>query len=160
MDEQEWLKSTDPEPMLEFLRGKASVRKLRLVTLAGGTRTPPWWIHFLRMFNRHSTFEAVAGGTPAWSSGTTAKRATQAALLRDIFGNPFRPVTLDPTWLTPTVKALAQAIYEERAFADLPVLADALEEAGCNSQEILSHLRGPGAHTRGCWALDLLLGKL
>jgi hypothetical protein len=159
VDEIAWLECTDPWPMLEFLQGKASVRKLRLFTLAVGTCTPPWWIHFLRMFNRHSTFEAIAGGTPAWSSGTTAERPTQAALLRDIFGNPFRPVTLDPTWLTPTVKALAQAIYEERTFTDLPVIADALEDAGCANADILDHCRPPGEHVRGCWAVDLVLGK-
>jgi hypothetical protein len=86
-------------------------------------------------------------------------RRRHSRWLRDIFGNPFRPVTLDPGWLTPTVKALAQAIYEERTFTHLPVLADALEESGCNSQDILSHFRGLGEHTRGCWAVDLLLGK-
>jgi hypothetical protein len=54
---------------------------------------------------------------------------------------------------------LAQGIYEERAFDDLPVLADALEEAGCDQPDLLAHLRGPGPHVRGCWAVDLLLGK-
>jgi hypothetical protein len=82
-----------------------------------------------------------------------------ADLLLDIFGNPFRPITLDPSWLTPTVKTLAQAIYEERTFEDLPVLGDALEDAGCNNEDVLSHCRGPGPHTRGCWVVDLLLGK-
>jgi hypothetical protein len=86
--------------------------------------------------------------------------AGQAALLRDIFGPlPFRPVTLDPSWLTPTVTALAQGIYQDRTFNDLPILADALEEADCTSHDLLPHLRGPGEHVRGCWALDLLLGK-
>jgi hypothetical protein len=78
---------------------------------------------------------------------------------RDKDGNPFRPVALDPSWLTPTVKSLAKAIYEDRTFSDLPLLADALEEAGCTSETILCHLRGPGPHVLGCWALDLLLGK-
>jgi hypothetical protein len=84
---------------------------------------------------------------------------TQAYLVRDIFGNPFRPVTIDPTWLTSTVVALAQSIYQERAFDRLPILADALEDAGCTSQDILNHLRGGGDHCRGCWVVDLLLGK-
>ena len=83
----------------------------------------------------------------------------QVALLRDIFGNPFRPVTLDPSWLIPKVKTLAQAIYDERAFERMPELADALAEAGCSNQDILSHCRGPGPHVRGCWVVDLLLGK-
>jgi hypothetical protein len=88
-----------------------------------------------------------------------ASKGFQAALLRDTFGNPFRPVHLDPQWQTPAVKALAQVIYEENSFQDLPILADALEEAGCDNEEMLSHCRGPGLHARGCWALDLLLGK-
>jgi hypothetical protein len=82
-----------------------------------------------------------------------------ACFLRDIFGNPFRPVTLDSTWLTLTVTALAQAIYTDRSFSDMPILGDCLEEAGCNNAEILNHLRGPGPHCRGCWPLDLILGK-
>jgi hypothetical protein len=79
--------------------------------------------------------------------------------VRDIFGNPFRPITLDPSWLTATVTSLAQAIYEERAFDRLPVLADALEDAGCANAEILSHCRQPGEHVRGCWVVDLILSK-
>lgn len=79
--------------------------------------------------------------------------------LRCIFGSPFRPIALDPGWLTPTVKQLAEAIYEERAFDRLPVLADALEDAGCNQQDILGHLRSGGDHVRGCWAVDLVTGR-
>jgi hypothetical protein len=95
-----------------------------------------------------------------------AERAAQVALVRDAFGNPFRPATVDPAWQTPTILALAQAAYEH---CDLPsghldparlaVLADALEDAGCDDADILDHLRGPGPHVRGCWAVDLLLGK-
>ena len=83
----------------------------------------------------------------------------QAALLRDIFDNPFRPVAVEPSWLSPKVVRLAQSIYDDRAFDRLPILADALEEAGCNGAEILAHCRGPGPHVRGCRAVDLLLGK-
>jgi hypothetical protein len=81
------------------------------------------------------------------------------AVMREIFGNPFRPVTIDPAWLTPTVTSLAQAIYDDRAFDRLAILADALEDAGCNQQDILDHCRQPGEHTRGCWVVDLVLGK-
>jgi hypothetical protein len=80
-------------------------------------------------------------------------------LIRDVFGNPFRPVTFDPSWQSPTVLSLAQGIYEDRAFDRLPILADALADAGCDDAELLGHLRGPGPHVRGCWALDLILGK-
>jgi hypothetical protein len=80
-------------------------------------------------------------------------------LLRDIFGNPFRPVVFDPAWLTPTVTSLASSIYADRAFDRMPMLADALEEAGCDHADILLHCRGDGPHVRGCWVVDAILGK-
>jgi hypothetical protein len=80
--------------------------------------------------------------------------------LHDIFGNPFRPVTLDPSWLTSDVVALARGIYDERAFDRMPILADALQDAGCDSEDVLNHCRDEkGTHVRGCWVVDLLLGK-
>lgn len=82
-----------------------------------------------------------------------------SALLRDIFGNPYRPVTIDPRWLTSTVMDLAQVIYDEKAFDRMPILADALMDAGCDNEEIIAHCRGEGPHVRGCWIVDLLLGK-
>jgi hypothetical protein len=89
--------------------------------------------------------------------------AAQADLLRDLFANPFRPAaTLDPAWLAwngGTLPWLARAIYADRAFEQFPLLADALEDAGCSDTELLGHLRGPGPHVGGCWALDLILGK-
>ena len=89
-----------------------------------------------------------------------AEKAAQSHLLRDIFGPlPFCPVALDPSWLTSTVVALAQTIYAERAFDRLPILADALEDAGCDNADILTHCRGDGPHVRGCWVVDLILGK-
>jgi hypothetical protein len=89
-----------------------------------------------------------------------AEARAQCALLHDILGPlPFRPVALDPAWWTPAVAALAAAGYADRRFDGLPVLADALEEAGCADAAILGHLRGPGPHVRGCWVLDLVLGK-
>jgi hypothetical protein len=99
-----------------------------------------------------------------------AETAAQQALLRDLFGPlPFRPVTIEPAWLAwhgGAVKRLAEAVYEERELPSghldavrLTVLADMLEEAGCHDAELLGHLRGPGPHVRGCWAVDLLVGK-
>jgi hypothetical protein len=80
-----------------------------------------------------------------------------AHLLRDIFGNPFRTVTLNSPWRSRTVIALAHSIYESRDFSVMPILADALEEGGCNDASILAHCRGSRAfHVRGCWVLDLL----
>jgi hypothetical protein len=89
----------------------------------------------------------------------SAEQVVQATLLRDIFGNPFRPAALDPAWRTETVLALARGIYEERAFDRMPILADALQDAGCTDEDVLSHCRGPGPHARGCWVVDLVLGK-
>jgi hypothetical protein len=100
------------------------------------------------------------------ASGEPTARSCQAALLHDLLGNPFRPVTIKPTWRTPTVTSLAQAAYEERSLpsgeldaARLAILADALEEAGCDNTDILNHCRQPGEHVRGCWVVDLVLGK-
>jgi tetratricopeptide (TPR) repeat protein len=86
-----------------------------------------------------------------------------ADLIREVFGNPFRRAPgIAPGWLAwndGTVKQLARAIYEERAFGLMPVLADALQEAGCTDEAILDHCRGNTTHVRGCWAVDLLLGR-
>ena len=79
--------------------------------------------------------------------------------VRDIFGNPFRPKAIDPNWLTSTVVGLAQGIYEDCAFDRMPILADALEDAGCTNADLLAHCRLQQEHARGCWAVDLLLGK-
>jgi hypothetical protein len=86
-------------------------------------------------------------------------KAFSPDLVRCVVGNPFRPASPDPRWLTPTVVHLARAIYDERAFDRLPILADALEEAGCDNTDILRHCRGPGPHVRGCWPVDLVLEK-
>jgi len=80
-------------------------------------------------------------------------------LLREILGNPFRPVAILPDWRTSTAVGLAQSMYESRNFSPMPILADALEEAGCDNPDILSHCRGDGPHVRGCWVVDLVLGK-
>jgi hypothetical protein len=134
---------------------------------------------------RHSLSEAVA----AWGEARMARRrvverlrdkavaeatarglAHLCPLLRCVLGSPFRPLPpLDLTWLAwhgGAVKRLAEAAYEERELPSghldagrLAVLADMLEESGCADAELLGHLRGPGPHVRGCWVVDLLLGK-
>jgi hypothetical protein len=81
-------------------------------------------------------------------------------LLRDIFGNPYRPATIDPAWRTPDVISLTRAIEEDRAFNRMPILGDALEEAGCDNIDILRHCRLETGHVRGCWVVDALLGKV
>jgi hypothetical protein len=103
---------------------------------------------------------------PDYLRAVQVENAIQAGLFRDIFGNPLRPVSLRPEWRTPNVVAIALSAYNERTIpsgeldlAPLGVLSDALEEAGCNHADILTHLRSPGPHVRGCWVVDLILGK-
>lgn len=136
-----------------------------------------------QMLKRHRTARDAAYRSPAYQASEEAKAVAHAAaecarthvnlfharqaagealgctLTRDVFGNPFRPVTLLPAWRTSTVVALAWSIYDEWAFDRMPILADALEEAGCEDQQILVHCRGTEPHVRGCWVVDLLVGK-
>jgi hypothetical protein len=106
--------------------------------------------------------EAAAWETSRWAadSGLIVPEV-QAALLRDIFSfslpQPMARCCL--TWRDGMVSVTAEEMYRSRDFNDSPVLADMLDEAGCTDEALLSHLRSPGPHVRGCWALDLLLGK-
>jgi hypothetical protein len=97
---------------------------------------------------------AAAGG---YTSVATNKKII--ALLLDIFENPFRPIAFDPAWRTETAVLLARGMYESRDFSPMPILADALQDAGCDSAAVLDHCRGRGPHARGCWVVDLVLGK-
>jgi hypothetical protein len=87
-----------------------------------------------------------------------AELIAQAGLVRDIFGNPFRRFAVLPEWRTETAVALAKLTYESGEFGALPILADALQDAGCDDEAMLTHCRGPGPHTRGCWVIDSVLG--
>jgi hypothetical protein len=80
-------------------------------------------------------------------------------LIRDVFGNPFRSVIFSPEWRTDTTLSLTLQMYDTREFSAMPILADALQDAGCDNADILDHCRGPGPHVRGCWVVDLVLGK-
>jgi hypothetical protein len=212
--EAEWLSCTDPETMLQFVRGNASDRKLRLFAcaccrrvgylldgwsqnlvdvveqyvdgsvgrsgLAFATdlhddvvqRAKPYTARHIAA-NMVNAAKAGAAWAAAWTVVGEARRAirfseqgdtleesrAQAALLREVLGNPFRPVTVAPAVRTPTVVALAQAIYARGSLARLPELAVALEAASCTDDGLLAHFRGLGPHVRGCFALDLILGK-
>ena len=108
-------------------------------------------------FARHCTIQFERMRTLPWPGGW---------LIREVVGNPFHPVSFDPAWRTANVVALAQAIYEERELPSgrldrtrLAILADALLDAGCESDDILAHCRSEGPHVRGCWVIDLIMGK-
>jgi hypothetical protein len=105
----------------------------------------------------------AGGGRAAGHAARAAEQAAQCRLLRDLLGNPFEAVlSAEPAWLVrdgAAARNLAAAIYEERAFDRLPILADALEDAGCEDAAVLTHCRSGGEHVRGCWVVDLLLGK-
>jgi hypothetical protein len=111
------------------------------------------------------TPEVIAGLPPPlqsamrqYSERSAATGASAADLLRCIAGDPFRPAAFDARWRTPDAVALARAAHDGRAFDGMPVLADALMDAGCTDERVLAHLRDPGPHARGCWVLDAVLG--
>jgi hypothetical protein len=182
MTEAQWRSGGDPAPMLEFLRGRASERKLRLFACAVKRVVfgPSGDDYFQRIENgdgREGLDELsnnAAEFARQWavydftkiSVGKPITSRFKADLIREFFGNPFRPSTLDRSRLMPLVVSLAEAAYEERHLpsgqldaARLAVLSDALEESGCADIDLLAHLRSPGPHVRGCWAVDLVLGK-
>src|SRR5262249_37405445 len=94
-----------------------------------------------------------------WARRDLSEGDAQRELLRDVFGNPFRGVAIDPAWLRwqgGLVARLARDVYASRRLDEMPVLGDALEDGGCGDQHILSHCRAASLHARGCWLLDAL----
>jgi hypothetical protein len=212
MTEEQWLTSEEPQPMLEFLRGQTSDRKLRLFACAccrrfwdrleaasreavevaeryadgevgeavlqaahdaayaryaekAGVDWDDIWgfvaaLECAALAASHSPLDRLFfDGTHRAEVYHDTRLPAQATLVRDILGNPFRPVALDPEWRTDTLRILASQMYQSREFSSMPVLADALQDAGCTDRAILDHCRGPGPHCRGCWAVDLLTGR-
>jgi hypothetical protein len=226
MTEEEWLECKDSVPMLEYLQGRASERKLRLfacncirnnwnlVTNAYSRR----WVEVEEAYidgkleraelvaaladrgqgetddnirwaeqmasdayyhaiscalsvarhafqsdpNMNDAKPNISEGflVPTMVDESSKERAKQTRLLCELLGPlPFHPVTLNPAWLTPTVKQLAAVIYEERQSDKMPILADALLDAGCDNEEVLKHCQNGGEHVRGCWVIDILLDK-
>lgn len=105
----------------------------------------------------------ATGFGSSFARGTVYKRLENIpavlGLLRCVVGNPFRHAVVGPAWLTSTVVLLARQVYESRDFSPMPILADALQDAGCDNDDILTHCREAVEHVRGCWVIDLLLGK-
>jgi hypothetical protein len=231
MTEEQWVATSDPQAMLQHMRGHGSDRKFRLFACAccrriwdlfpdpanrhlvavvedhpdgnyrhnffgeapaqgvapapalqaaalassarereSGDKTAYWAAKYLgRGFYKMSAAESAVSVALRASASLGAapeqqslERRHQADLIRCIFGGRWRPAALDPGWLAwndSTARRIAEGIYDERAFDRLPILADALEDAGCNDAVLLTHLRGPGPHVRGCWAVDLILDK-
>jgi hypothetical protein len=147
---------------------KAANAAVREIARAAGNGSAREWAASAAEMVSHATYQdayitaASRASTAIGVSGARAREEEQVAqwaLLRDIFGNPFRPVAFDPSWRTEAVVGLARGMYESRDFGPMPVLADALEDAGCADAGVLTHCRGPGPHVRGCWVVDLVLGK-
>jgi hypothetical protein len=113
-----------------------------------------------KMASEAASHAIGAFSRPAFMEGCHSERREQTLLARDIFNTPFRPVTFIESWRTDTAIALARQMYESRDFSAMLILADALQDAGCDNDAILSHCRDTSlTHVRGCWVVDLVLGK-
>jgi hypothetical protein len=161
----------------EFADGKASQRRLFNAFERAGKahaqrdKTDPTGakafaalaVHFSCSFeigyDLTELLDAVYSATVCDPDNPEEEDRYQVQLIRDIYGNPFRPVAFQPDWRTSTTVGLAQSLYESRDFDRVPILADALEEAGCDSPDVLAHCRADAPHVRGCWVMDLVLGK-
>lgn len=114
--------------------------------------------HLACMAAHYQIWAAAKDGWPRVANGELVPNAPEKAqLIRDVFGNPFRKVVFGKTWRTDTSVAFARQMYESRDFSTMPILADALQDAGCDNDDILHHCRGPNNHVRGCWVVDLIL---
>ena len=185
MTEAEWLACTDPERMFWFVRPRFTVQKAlafasscdRLISdlpsaatdraipvvaeyvVGTGPIAQQWEPTYLTQSLLREALRVVRSVCRSPTEQRCAERVRAfCGVLRDLF-SPCQPVTLDHRCRTRTTVGVAYRIHEEQAFDCLPVLADALEDAGCADEALLSHLRGPGPHVRGCWAVDLVLRR-
>jgi hypothetical protein len=186
MNATQWARSRSPEQMLAHLHSvNANERKVRLYICACWrvraplVRTTEEILAEIEAVETDRHRKLKQGYFPTYRDYWDAARSTQqvherwgrsseselcvpaaeqADLLRELFGNPFRPVAFDPAWRTDTAVTLARQMYDSRDFGAMPILADALQDAGCEDEAILLHCREPGAHVRGCWVCDLVLG--
>jgi hypothetical protein len=162
---RDWLAAPPWLPQLEmaerYADGQADRQALRAARRETGG---PYNLYLVVAGVAHFSFEAAGRAVRSVQHefGVPPDREV-CDLTRCLFGNPLRPPPdILPSvlaWQDGTVVKLAQAIYDDRAFERMPVLADALEEAGCSDPQLLGHLRGPGPHVRGCWVVDVILGR-
>ncbi len=176
MTEAEWLTDTDIMRLLGVVQRlivveKRSYRKLRLFACASCRQV---WDSLsndlkegLESAEKHEDGMDIGGrmlmlhdSADQFAFTELAEEVNFAPFLRDIYGNPFRTVSFSPTWRTDTAVSLARMMYEARDFSAMPILADALQDAGCDNPDILSHCRDTSlTHVRGCWVTDLVLSK-
>jgi hypothetical protein len=128
------------------------VRRLAFQMNNRDTDSLPWTL-------LDSPADAVIGSVLHFDRASPFEDRPVTDLLRESFGNPFRPVAFNPEWRTDTAVTLARTMYDAREFSAMPILADALQDAGCEDEHILTHCRAGGVHVRGCWVVDLVLGK-
>jgi hypothetical protein len=137
----------------------------RRISLSGGNQPEEYTALFLGTVaiseKDFRSFPTCLSDLHRDQQGDLLERVIRAAgpTIRDIFGSPFRPVTFSPSWRTDTAVSLARQMYAARDFSAMPILADALQDAGCDNEDVLGHCRGTGPHVRGCWVVDLVLGK-
>lgn len=177
MTEAEWLACDEPENMRQHVCNSTSERK-RLLYMTAWCRCS--WASWDSASKRAiETAERYADGLASSEefrrAGSGAKLVKTVPILmgprfkvyhlqyaqnlRDIVGNPFRPAAFSTCWRTDTAVALARQMYESREFGAMPILADALQDAGCENEDVLGHCRGEGPHVRGCWVVDQVLNK-
>jgi hypothetical protein len=148
----------------ELAVAREAAREEGLAVDSGGNQDPRIHAATAAAYDDPEYVADFAAEATAWAKAGRPRAASyeeakaQCALLRDIF-NPFRQITIRRSWPTADVLGLARAIYDDRAFDRLPILADALIDAGCDNEDILVHCRSDGPHVRGCWVVDLILGK-
>ncbi|MGE3807940.1 MAG: hypothetical protein AB7K24_25020 [Gemmataceae bacterium] len=178
MNEASWFANSNPLEWLSILRRRFTRRKLRLFLVAclrpaDGQSADERWQPLIEASDRFEKGNLSAEEhEKVWSelghlheavlAGQLVMAPESAAVVRDLFANALQPMALEPDWLSwnnGAVPAIARRIHVENSCGDLPILADALEEAGCTSEAILAHARGPGPHYRGCWLLDLILER-
>jgi hypothetical protein len=165
-EQADGLPGTAPDPTApRFRRARGSEREAAWA-LVQATREQPAWNAARQVAYREGRLLAnrSLNGTDdsdEWMSRLRTERRAQAGLLRDIFGHLFHegPLYLADVVAHEGVLPLARSIYAERSFSEMPILADALEEAGCTDEVLLEHCREPGEHVRGCWVMDAILGR-